>query len=68
MPCGSKEQLYWKRLGQLELLEEILDYLREHGKNETMFKLEKLYVEVNEELRYLRRELDLVIKELASTP
>ena len=61
MPCSFKEQLYWKRLGQLELLEEILDYLRKHCKNETLFKLERLYAEISEELRGLRKELDPVI-------
>ncbi len=65
MVCSSKEQLYWKRLGQLELIEELLDYLRKHDRNEVLFKLEKLYVEVNEELRVLRRELDLVIAEIS---
>ncbi len=64
MPCSYKEQLYWKRLGQLELIEELLDYLRKHGKNEALFKLERLYIEINEELRALRRELDLVIAEI----
>ncbi len=66
MVCSSREQLYWKRLGQLELVEELLEYLRSRDKNEALSRLERLYVEINEELRWLRRRLDLVIKELTS--
>ncbi len=60
-----KEQLYWKRLGQLELLEEILRFIdKAVDKSEIIEKLRSLYVEVNEELCVIRREVDPVYASL----
>gem|GEM_PF-5926872 len=52
-------------MGQLELLEEILRFIdKAVDKSEIIEKLRSLYVEVNEELCVIRREVDPVYASL----
>ena len=62
MAYSTKKQLYWKRMGQLELLEKIIELLEASDKQVVLEALKRIHAEVEAEARFLRSSMDPVLR------
>ncbi len=67
MTYTTVEQQYWKRIGQLELLEKIIELLEAGNKQVVLETLKKIHTEIDTEARFLRSNMDPVLRILDET-